>query len=144
MDLGINSYLLPLLAAAVTGCLVGLERQFHGHWAGFRTHMMVSIGSAMFVLGALGALGESQADVSRVIQGIAAGIGFIGAGTILKLEPKIEVKGLTTASTIWVASAVGTCCGLQNYPLAVWSTIICLVVLVLLRPIEKRYQHVSN
>jgi putative Mg2+ transporter-C (MgtC) family protein len=128
------------LAAVVFGGLVGLERQVHGHWAGFRTHMMVSMGSAIFVLVTMSLVGDNMADVSRVIQGIAAGIGFIGAGTILKLEPRVEVKGLTTASTIWVAAAVGTCCGLRAYALVVWSVLLCLVVLVVLRPLEKSFE----
>lgn len=70
------------------------------------------MGPAASVIGALALLGEQSQDVSRVIQGVAAGVGIIGAGTILKMEPQMEVKGLTTASTIWVASAVGTACGL--------------------------------
>ena len=139
--LGIETTFMPLLVAVILGGLFGIERQIHGRWAGFRTHMMVSMGAAMFVIAALGIMGDSNEDVSRVIQGVAAGVGFIGAGTILKLGTIIEVKGLTTASTIWVSSAVGTACGLGNYRLACWATLLSVVVLAVLRPIEKYFQH---
>src|SRR5438105_2332983 len=93
--------LARLGVAALLGGAIGLERELHNRWAGLRTHMLVSIGGAMFVVAALrAATVDPEASVSRVIQGIAAGIGFIGAGTILKLTDRLEVKGLTTASSI--------------------------------------------
>ena len=73
--------------------------------------MMVSIGCAIFVIGGLAIVGEQSESVTRVIQGITAGIGFFGAGTILKLDEEQEIKGLTTASSIWLASALGTTAG---------------------------------
>src|SRR5262245_35154218 len=108
-------FLCLLGAAALLGGLVGLEREIHGRWAGLRTHIMVTIGATVFVRAA----GAEHADVGRVIQGIAAGVGFIGAGTILKLTDRIEVKGLTTASSIWLAAAIGAALGTGSYILAV-------------------------
>src|SRR3989337_1586263 len=106
-------------AAALLGGALGVEREWKGHWAGLRTHMMVAIGCAIFVIGGLDVAGEQSEAVTRVIQGIAAGIGFLGAGTILKLDQKQEIKGLTTASSIWLAAALGTAAGLAEYSLAV-------------------------
>ena len=80
---------------------------------------------------------DEIADVTRVVQGIAAGIGFLGAGTILKLSDQLEVKGLTTASSIWLSAALGTAAGLGFYELAVAAMIVTMLILALLRPIEK-------
>jgi len=137
-----DQWLSPLCAlgfAALLGGLIGLERQLHGHWAGLRTHMGVSMGAAVFVLVALGVAPLPGADSTRVIQGIAAGIGFLGAGTILKLSDQMEIKGLTTASSIWLTAAIGTASGLSMLPLAISATVITLVVLALLGPLEKRF-----
>jgi putative Mg2+ transporter-C (MgtC) family protein len=128
-------------AAAVLGGALGLEREWHGHWAGLRTHMMVSIGSAIFVIGGATAAGQNVDGPSRVIQGVAAGIGFLGAGTILKLGEKMEIKGLTTASSIWLAAALGIAAGLAEYALAIASAVVSLFVLGVLGPIEKFLEH---
>lgn len=129
--------LLRIGLAAVLGGLIGLERQIHGHWAGLRTHIAVALGSAVFTLVGLGVAPPPSPDATRVVQGIAAGIGFLGAGTILKLSDQIEVKGLTTASSIWLTAAVGTAAGLAMYSLALSTTVMTLIVLALLRPLEK-------
>src|SRR5204863_3179591 len=81
-------------AAAVLGGAIGLEREWHGHWAGFRTHMMVAIGCSIFVIAGIGITRGDEQAITRIIQGIASGIGFLGAGTILKLDQKKEIKGL--------------------------------------------------
>lgn len=151
MDLSaVTDTVIRLVAASVLGALVGLERQLHGRWAGLRTHIMVSLGSAVFVVAAVELAGRivttettsvSADSVSRVIQGIAAGAGFLGAGTILKIADQMEIKGLTTASSIGLAAAVGTASGLGLYLLAATGTIISLVVLAMLRPMEKRFEH---
>ena len=104
--------LARILAAIVLGGLLGVERELHGHGAGFRTHIMVSLGAAMFVMAGISVANVSPTDLTRVIQGVATGIGFLGAGTIIKLTDRLEVKGLTTASSIWLASAVGIATGL--------------------------------
>jgi len=128
---------LRLSLAVLLGGVLGLERQIHGRWAGLRTHMAVSIGAAMFVVAGISVIPSEAPDLTRVIQGIATGVGFLGAGTILKLSDQLEVKGLTTASSIWLAAAVGTACGAALYSLAVAGTVVTLVVLAVLRPLEK-------
>src|SRR4029079_16497859 len=104
--------LVRLGAATLLGGAIGLERELHGHWAGFRTHIMVAIGAAIFDIGGTAAHGQNIDVPSRVIQGVASGIGFLGAGTILKLGDKMQIKGLTTASSIWLAAALGIAGGL--------------------------------
>lgn len=127
-------------AAAILGGVIGLERELNGHFAGLRTHMMVAIGCAVFVVGGLVVSGEQTEAVTRVVQGIAAGVGFLGAGTILKLDDQERIKGLTTASSIWLASALGTLAGLGEYVPAAASAAIALVVLAVLRPVERVLQ----
>lgn len=126
-------------AAVLLSGLVGIERRFHGHWADPRTYMAVAIGAAVFAIIGQHVAVADPAAVTRVIQGIAAGVGFLGAGTILKLSGQLEIKGLTTAGSIWVAAALGTACGLALYSLALTGTFISLLVLALFRPLEKRF-----
>ena len=101
---------LRLLVAAVAGAVIGVQRQHVGRTAGVRTHMLVSRGAALTVVAAIAA-GMSPEHVSRVIQGVSAGIGFIG-GVILKLTEKQEVRGLTTAAGLWMIAAIGMAAGL--------------------------------
>jgi putative Mg2+ transporter-C (MgtC) family protein len=129
-----------IAVAALLGGALGFEREWKGHWAGLRTHMMVAIGCAIFTIAGLDAAGEQRESVTRVIQGIASGIGFLGAGTILKLDKKQEIKGLTTASSIWLAAALGTTAGLGEYALAVAAAIISLFVLGVLGPAEQFFE----
>lgn len=129
--------LTRVAAAALLGGALGLEREWKGHWAGLRTHMMVSIGTAIFVVAALDVAGAEKESVTRVIQGIASGIGFLGAGTILKLDDRREIRGLTTASSIWLAAALGTVAGLAEYALAIAAACVSLFVLAALDPLEK-------
>ena len=133
-----------LVVAGVLGGVVGLEREIHRRWAGFRTHILVSMGAALFVLAITALPNATPADVSRVIQGITTGLGFIGAGTILKLTDRLEVKGLTTASTIWVAAALGVTAGLKLYPLAVTAAVLVLVVLTCCRWLEPDCKGMSD
>src|SRR5688572_15085046 len=99
-----------ICTAALLGGILGAERERAGKAAGLRTHMLVALGCALFVLFPAEA-GMAQADLSRVIQGVATGIGFIGAGTILKRSDSGEVEGLTTAAGIWLTGAVGLAVG---------------------------------
>ena len=99
-----------LTAAAVLGGAVGFERRREGKSAGLRTHMLVALGAAVFTL--IPEEGKmTNADLSRVIQGVAAGIGFLGAGTILKLEEQHRIEGLTSSASVWLTAAVGTAVG---------------------------------
>jgi putative Mg2+ transporter-C (MgtC) family protein len=127
-------------AAALLGGALGFERGWKGRAAGLRTHMMVSIGCALFVLTALEVAGDQKEAVTRAIQGITAGIGFLGAGTILKLDRELEVVGLTTASSIWLAAALGTAAGLGAYMMAIVTVLISLFVLVVLGWVEDRFE----
>ncbi len=127
--------------AALLGGALGLEREWKGHWAGLRTHILVSVGGAVFIIAGMSVSGENHESVTRVIQGIASGIGFLGAGTILKLSDKMEIKGLTTASSIWLAAALGTAAGLAEFALAISATCVSLFVLAVLGPLEKWIEH---
>ena len=96
--------LVRLVAAALLGGVIGAEREAGGKAAGLRTHMLVSLGAALFVIAPQQA-GLGGASLVSIVQGVAAGIGFIGAGTILKLTEREEIKGLTTAASIWLTAA---------------------------------------
>ncbi|WP_312303333.1 MgtC/SapB family protein [Pulveribacter sp.] len=124
----VTRVVLRLGIAAALGGLLGWERERAGKAAGLRTHMLVSMGAALFVLGAEQA-GIDPADNSRVIQGVTAGVGFLGAGTILKREDPDTVKGLTTAAGIWFTAAIGTAAGLGQEGMALLSGLLGLVVL---------------
>lgn len=120
-----------LVLAGLLGGVLGYERESRGKAAGIRTHILVAMGAALFVLvPALG--GMAVADMSRVIQGVVTGVGFLGAGAIIKHRDEEDVQGLTTAAGIWMTAAIGVACGLGRESTAVLSTLLALVVLVLL------------
>jgi putative Mg2+ transporter-C (MgtC) family protein len=122
---------LRMAMAMLLASILGYERQNTGKAAGLRTHILVALGSALFVVAPLEA-GMPPADVSRIVQGVAAGIGFIGAGAILKLTDAREIKGLTTAASIWMTAAVGMAAGLGRFSVAVLATVLAWVTLALL------------
>lgn len=119
---------LRLLVAAALGGLLGYEREQHGKSAGVRTHMLVAIGAALFVIIPQQA-GASNADLSRVLQGLIAGVGFLGAGAIISGTRQVETQGLTTAAGIWVTAAIGVAAGIGRESTAVLSTLIAIFVL---------------
>ncbi|KQY08541.1 MULTISPECIES: MgtC/SapB family protein [Massilia] len=121
-----------LLVAVVLGGVLGWERESVGAPAGLRTHMLVSLGSALFVLIPLQA-GMKMEDLSRVLQGVTAGIGFLGAGAILKQRDRNDVRGLTTAASIWLTAALGVAAGMGREATALLSTLFALVILAILR-----------
>ena len=129
--------LLRLLMAALLGGLLGMEREHKGKAAGVRTHMLVSMGAALFVLLASQG-GMEDAELSRVLQGVIAGIGFLGAGAIIKLSGEREIRGLTTAAGIWMTAAIGAAAGMGREATAVVSTLMALFVLAVLRRVEAR------
>ena len=132
-----TSQLLPrMLAALVVGAIIGLDRDLTGKPAGLRTHALVCIGSAALVLSAL-LSGAGAEGVSRGIQGLVAGIGFLGAGVIVHHERKHRVQGLTTAASIWVAAGLGAACGLGLYRLVALALVMALFVLLAGGPIER-------
>lgn len=122
---------LRLLVAATLGGLLGYERETRGKSAGVRTHMLVAIGAALFVLIPQQA-GASTADLSRVLQGLTAGVGFLGAGAIILGTKQWETQGLTTAAGIWVTAAIGVAAGMGRESTAVLSTFVALFVLSVL------------
>ena len=119
--------LVRLLTAVVLGGLLGLERERKGRAAGLNTHILVSMGSALFVLAPLQA-GIDPADITRVMQGIVSGIGFLGAGAIIKLNRGERVEGLTTAAGIWMTSAIGMAAGMGLEIAALLTTLLALLV----------------
>jgi putative Mg2+ transporter-C (MgtC) family protein len=120
-----------LVLAALLGGVLGFEREKRGKQAGMRTHMMIAVGAAMFALVPQQA-GMSEDAVARVLQGLVAGIGFLGAGPILKLEERMEVRGLTTAASIWLTAAMGMAVGLGRGATAVVATGLALLILAVL------------
>jgi putative Mg2+ transporter-C (MgtC) family protein len=136
---------IRLTLAAVLGGFLGYERERLGKAAGLRTHMLVSMGSALFVVAALQA-GAAAGDVTRVVQGIATGIGFVGAGAILKQAEgdHFAVTGLTTASTVWITAGVGMAVGFGQLWLPVVGTALGLVILIVLGRYEARLRATSG
>jgi putative Mg2+ transporter-C (MgtC) family protein len=127
-----------LVSAILLGGLVGAEREWVGKAAGLRTHMLVSLGAALFVLAPAEA-GLGEGDTSRIIQGIAAGIGFIGAGTILKRADREEIQGLTTAASIWLTAAIGVAVAVGPLWLPLLCAICALLILYVLGEVERRF-----
>lgn len=130
-----------LLMAIGAGAVIGWERETQDKPAGLRTHMLVALGAAVFMVGAMElsagfSAGESavELDPMRALQGIIGGVGFLGAGTIL--ESRGSVRGITTAASIWVVAAIGTCCGIGLYRLAITCSILALIVLWVIGLIE--------
>lgn len=123
---------MRLTLAALLGGLLGWERESNGKAAGVRTHMLVSMGSAMFVMIAV-QTGAQANEASRVMQGVIAGVGFLGAGTILKeqLTPDgpPQIRGLTTAAGIWLTAAIGVAAGLGEEATALLSALLAFAIL---------------
>lgn len=124
----VTQLVVRLVVALILGGVLGFEREMAGRDAGLRTHMMVSVGSALFVLVPLQA-GFSQENLSRVLQGLVSGIGFLGAGAIMKLSAEREVRGLTTAASLWVAAGVGVASGMGREATAILSVVVALLIL---------------
>lgn len=124
----ITRLLVRLLLAALLGGVLGYEREQSGKAAGVRTHMLVAMGAALFVLVPQQA-GMQFADLSRLIQGIVTGIGFLGAGAIIKNRGEDDVQGLTTAAGVWMTAAIGIACGMGRESTAVMATVLGLLVL---------------
>lgn len=129
--------LVRVFAAVLLGAVVGIERERAGKPAGLRTHMLVSLGTAVVVIACVDA-GMSLDGLSRVIQGIVTGIGFIGAGTILKLNEQREIQGLTTAAGLWMTAAIGVAVGLGILGVALIGTLVTVLILVLEHFINSR------
>ncbi|AAR35305.1 MgtC/SapB family protein [Geobacter sulfurreducens] len=132
-----------LVLASVLGALIGLERELHGRPAGFRTHLLVSLGACLFVVTSIefhrlyantSGVGSIGADPGRVAAQVVAGIGFLGAGAIIR--EGTSIRGLTTAACLWVAAAIGLSCGIGLFAISLFVTAISLAALLLLKRVE--------
>lgn len=129
--------LVRLIAAVLAGGVIGLQREASGKAAGLRTHILVCAGTALFVLAAVD-IGMEEDAMSRVIQGVATGIGFLGAGAILKVEIRDQIKGLTTAAGIWMTAALGVAIGVGQLGTAFIGTLLAWFVLAVLVKVDRR------
>jgi putative Mg2+ transporter-C (MgtC) family protein len=126
--------IVRLGSATLIGCVIGLNREMHHKATGLRTLGLVGLGSALVVL----AVAQNpQADVSRVIQGVVTGVGFLGAGVILHRPTGGKVQGLTTAATIWVTASLGILCGLAAWPTVMAGVALMLLLLIAGGPVER-------
>jgi len=132
-----------LVLASLLGALIGLEREIHGRPAGFRTHLLVSLGSCLFVVtsiqfykdfGNFSGQGPIGVDPGRVAAQVVTGIGFLGAGAIMR--DKASIRGLTTAACLWIAAAIGLACGVGMYAVSFVVTLLALLSLLLLKKVE--------
>jgi len=139
-DLGdvaqVTQLVLRLLVAAILGGVLGLQRERQGKPAGIRTHMLVSVTSSLIVVVSL-QYGMGDDALARVLQGLLAGVGFVCAGAILKLEKQDQVHGLTTAASVWMTAAIGIAAGLGREMTAALSTLLVLGILALEGPIRR-------
>lgn len=133
--------MLRLGVALVAGAVIGINRDLHGKPIGIRTLGLVSLGSCLLALAVQQyavAHGEAGIDaLSRAAQGIVSGIGFLGAGVILRTADQAHVRGLTTAATIWVCAAIGLACAIADWPLILMGVVGTLIVLIIGGPLEK-------
>jgi putative Mg2+ transporter-C (MgtC) family protein len=132
---------LRLGAATVIGSVLGLNREIRGKPAGMRTHALVALGTALVTLTGMVLAGQDghfdSNSVSRVVQGIVAGIGFLGGGSILKSETGDQISGLTTAASLWVVACLGIACGVGLWPMALVALALALVVLIAGEKVEE-------
>jgi putative Mg2+ transporter-C (MgtC) family protein len=129
---------IAMLVSTVLGTIVGFERQMGRKPAGLRTHVLVCLGSTMFVLlapHAVRTVSGMQFDPTRIIHGVVTGVGFLGAGSILRQEG--YVHGLTTAASVWMVAAIGVSVGVHAYTLAIVGTVLALIVLEGFRWVER-------
>lgn len=141
-DIAVIDMILRLCAATVIGMLIGLNRDVNGKPTGMRTLALVALGAA--VVSVVAVHFEDLIDhpdaLSRVVQGILqgvlTGIGFIGAGVILRHPKDMSVSGLTTAATVWITAALGIACALAAWHIVVIATVLTLIVLIVLKPVE--------
>jgi putative Mg2+ transporter-C (MgtC) family protein len=138
---------IRLLAAVVIGGCIGLDREIRRKPAGMRTHALVSLGAALVMLIVV-RTGPGQSEhvdaVSRAIQGIIAGVGFLGGGAILKSSEHDIIHGLTTAASIWLVASLGIACGVGQWVAALIALALALLVLIVGEPIERLVHRIAN
>src|SRR3954469_14628180 len=130
--------LIRLSVATLVGCAIGLNRELYGKPAGMRTHALVALGAALMTVSSLDLAGKDSAAVLRTVQGIMAGIGFLGGGVILRDESNHSVHGLTTAASIWVVAALGIACGAGQWATILVAVALTLVLLILGEKLEQK------
>ena len=126
--------ILRLLLATALGAIIGFQRERAGKPAGLRTHVLISLGAAVFTVASIYGFGAAS-DPARIAAGVLLGVGFLGAGVILRTGEGI-VAGLTTAATIWVVASIGLAAGAGMYLVAAVATVLILIVLYLPHPIR--------
>ena len=130
--------LIRIVLAVVLGAAVGMEREISGKAAGLRTNVLICLGAAVFTIISKQMAGAQQDSITRIAAGIVTGVGFLGAGAIIR--ERASVLGLTTAATIWLVASIGMACGAGAYFLAVATTLIAIIVLMGLGRVEKPLQ----
>lgn len=134
--MALSDVVIRIVLATVLGGVIGIEREIREHTAGFRTHILVSVGAAAFTIASSYGLEGTSFDPNRITAQIVSGIGFLGAGAIIRYG--VSVRGLTTAASLWAVAAVGLAVGQGFYSLALITTLLVVVSLYLLRVIEER------
>jgi len=136
-----SEILFRLLSAVIIGCVIGLDRNLHGKPTGTKTLGLVALGSALVTMAgmdfAFSGGDYDRSSVSRVIQGVITGVGFLGAGVIIHDKISDRVFGLTTAASIWVTSALGIVCGMGLWQIAGVAVVIVLLLFIVGRPVER-------
>jgi putative Mg2+ transporter-C (MgtC) family protein len=127
-----------LLLAVALGAAIGLEREIRRKPAGLRTNTLIALGSALFTVVSVSLSARSDGSADRIAAQVVTGIGFLGAGAIIRSGG--DVHGMTTAATIWVNAAIGMAVGAGEYLMATLTTIVTLIVLAVLQPIEARFE----
>src|SRR5512136_1675342 len=133
---------LRLVFAVVAGAVIGLNRWFHHKPAGLGTHALVALGAALATIIASRTPGADAAAASRTIQGLVTGVGFIGAGVIMRENAGQQVHGLTTAASIWASAILGIACGLSNFSTASAGLVLALLVLFVSKPLEEALERI--
>jgi len=136
MDMNVNVIFLRFFLAALCGVIIGLEREVRDKSAGLRTHILVCIGACLFgMLGLTLAADYRNADILRLAQGVLIGVGFLGAGVIMR--EGASIKGLTTAAGIWVMGAIGLAIGVGSYYIALVGTLFSFLTVALFGRVER-------
>ena len=133
-----TQHIIQIIAAFVAGGLLGLEREYHSKPAGFRTMILICVGSCLFTI----LSGTFTLNPDRIASNIITGIGFIGAGVVFK--EGINVRGITSAATIWIAASIGMCIGLKLYGLATMVSVLVLIVLIVLSKLEEAFDNLHQ
>lgn len=143
-EIPVIDMVIRLVAAAGLASTIGIERELRDRPAGLRTHMLVSVGAATFLLVGFEILfatatgdPSAQIDPTRIVEGVITGIGFLGAGCII--QSRGTVRGITTGAAIWIAGAIGVACGVGNFILAGLVTTISLIIVIILGYFEKEF-----